>query len=461
MRNLSSLLTPFKGVKTLWEASFVSPKSTDGLDEFNAIANIAARGCLLIGGITSMGLTYVVSYSIFKELMPTYLAQTCSIIAIVFLFIILDAFLGVTFPLWAKYFTQGKFNRKKYGNSMALAGILLFLISAGVCGISVGLSYNSAEIPVVMSLSSTKKDSTTSDALSKAMSAHLSINQLNESYNDKLAIAKERDEQEIERLKEKGSKIIAAKKRKYAKYRWKNPDKYANRINKAERDSMNLVEGYQRQYDRVYRDMQVAVDRLQNSSSRIETAMLDKEDRMQGLFDKQYNISVGILRILGVAGSLLFMFIKLVQIILNDGVSKVKESEQKRKRVKFQETFSKNETANRTNRDSSGIKAEHNWNKVKETRNSMEFVNTDFGTDTEQDGTDTIDVMGVYKTKSQIRSAISRHANKSTHATTARGKENEVKKCLLHIAALATLDPAEAYKLGQDVKHKYNLDIDI
>jgi len=453
--DMTTIISPFKGLKKLWDISFSSPKSADGLEEFNTIANIASRGCLLIGGLTSTGYTYLLSYSIFKGILPLAIASFLSIMAVVFLFVIFDVFLGVTFPLWARFWVQGRFKKDKKapGNGwMRLAGVSLFVIAMAVAAISIAFSYSAAEVPVMMSLTNTQ-DSTKQD-LSKAFQAHLTLQKIIESYDKDLEKAEYADKKELKKLQDKGAKLVIAAKKKYSHPMYSR-NKFISRVERAKKDSASKVDAYEKKYDRVQRDKEHSISLAQSSSSRMEIASMQETDRLQGMFDRKMELSISILRWLGIVGTVLFMFIKFVQTVLNTGISASDKAESLKKQNSLFNKLSGTDNAQAFNKSSRNDR-ERKWNKTSESRNSVEYTK---GYAEQSGTTDTVLVpySGEYKTVSQIKSAISRHANKYNVAITPKGKENEYMKFLSHVDALGQVDKAEAARLFSECQKKYNM----
>lgn len=490
------ILSPLGGAAKLYNAIFLAPKSAEGLEEFNTVADIACKGCLLIGGITSMGYTYLISFSILKGLLPNETAANIgAMIAVGFLFIIFDGFLGVTWPLWSKFFVEGKFkfDSAKQGNSLwVLSGAALFTISIVVAGISIAFSWNGAEIPVMVSLSSVEKSNrdSTSTNLSKAFKNQMQIQHLVESYDRRLVEAKNKDAKAQKDLQQKGEYKIKEVYQKYGNSSLERLNKY---LRQAKKDSTMIADSYESQYDRVSRDMDNAIALAQSSSVRLEVAMLDKQDRIQGMFDKKMNTSVWLLQYLGVVGTTLFMFIKFVQVTLNRafqvsgkqpirqfGTSGLGGSNNGDSNFvpKSQNTHNRgggtHGTSNGTKEfgdDTEQIrnktksvaeqmmeKAEIEWEISEQKKNSEhELIHT------EQDKPENsvwVDVVKKWVPKGEIKRGISRHAHKYKEAATRQGKENEYYKCLAYVGALFEYDKEAAGAAWQQARLVHGLPMD-
>jgi hypothetical protein len=491
------ILSPLGGGAKLYNAIFLAPKSAEGLEEFNIVADIACKGCLLIGGITSMGYTYLMSYSILKGLLPSEgFANFWAVVAVVFLFIIFDGFLGVTWPLWSKFFVEGKFkpDASRPGNHLwVLTGVSLFAISMAVAGISIAFSWNGAEIPVMMSLSSTAKensDSTSTD-LAKAFSNQLQVQTLIESYDKRLAEAKKKDEATQNNLRQKGEYKI---KEAYRQYGNSSPERFNKYLRQAKKDSAMIVEGYESQYDRVARDMDNAIALAQSSSTRLEVAMLDKADRIQGMFDKKMDVSVWLLQYLGIIGTALFMFIKFVQTVLNRAVQVSVGTKQPLRQ------FASNGTNNSGGNNNFVPRGQNMHNRGNGTGGTMHGTK-EFGEESEQIRNKTksmaeqmmekadiewevseqkknsehdlivseqgktensvwVSVVDEWVPKGKVKQGISRHASKYKEAVTREGKENEYYKCLAYVGALSEYDKEAAGAAWQRVRMTYGLPTD-
>lgn len=491
-----TILSPLGGAAKLYNAIFLAPKSAEGLEEFNTVADIACKGCLLIGGITSMGYTYLISFSILKGLLPNETAANIgAAIAVGFLFIIFDGFLGVTWPLWSKFFVEGKFkpDSTKPGNHLwVLSGVALFCISIAVAGISIAFSWNGAEIPVMVSLSSVEKsnqDSTSTD-LSKAFTNQMQIQHLVESYDRRLVEAKNKDAKVQKDLQQKGEYKI---KEVYQKYGNSSPERFNKYLRQAKRDSTMIADSYESQYDRVSRDMDNAIALAQSSSVRLEVAMLDKQDRIQGMFDKKMNTSVWLLQYLGVIGTALFMFIKFVQVTLNrafqvSGKQPVRQfgtsglgggnngnnnfvpkqpnlhnrgggtGGTSHGTKEFLEDTEQIRNKSKSMAEQMMEKAEMEWMVSEQKKNSEhELIQT------EQDKPEDsvwVEVIKEWVPKGKIKQGISRHANKYKEATTRQGKENEYYKCLAYVSALSGYDTEGAGAAWQRVRLVHGLPMD-
>jgi len=459
---IATLFMPLQGMKKLWDVILGSPSSADGLEKFNITASFVSRGCLLIGGLTSTGYTYLLSYSIFKGLMPMAVASFLSFVAVVLLFIIFDAFLGVTFPLWADLWVQGRFKKDKTdpGNRlMRLAGMSLFLIAMLVAGVSIAFSYSAAEVPVIMSLTSIQSQDSTKSDLSKAFASQLTLQKIIDSYDRELKVAQSTDSYELAKLKKNGSNKIAAVHAKYSHPKYSR-SKYASRMRDAKADSMNLVDSYQKKYDQVRRDKEHTISLQQSSSSRVEIAAMSEQNRLQAMFDRKMEQSITILRWLGIIGTVLFIFICFVQTVLNTCITASDKAAALKKRNNLLSSFNGGTVSNQAFNKSSRNNRERNWNKTHESQNSVEYTRDD----SEQDGTDgSILVPHIleWKTPSQVRSAVSKHANNYANRTSQLGKDNEYVKFLAHVDALSTVDPDGAFLLAKSCQKKYGLPIDL
>lgn len=495
------ILSPLGGGAKLYNAIFLAPKSAEGLEEFNTVADIACKGCLLIGGVTSMGYTYLISYSILKGLLPSEgFANFWAVVMVVFLFIIFDGFLGVTWPLWSKFFVEGKFkyDSSRPGNHLwVLTGWALFTISIAVAGISIAFSWNGAEIPVMVSLSSTAKenaDSTATD-LSKAFGNQLQVQTLIESYDKRLSEAKKKDEATQNNLRQKGEYKI---KEAYQKYGNSSPERFNKYLRQAKKDSAMIVEGFESQYDRVSRDMDNAIALAQSSSVRLEVAMLDKADRIQGMFDKKMDTSVWLLQYLGVIGTALFMFIKFVQTVLNRAVQVSSGTKQPFRQfpsngtnsgggnnnfvprgqnlhnrgggtggtlngtIEKKDFLSDSEQIRNKNKSMSEQlmeKAQMEWDISEQKKNSEHDLVV-----SEQDKPENsvwVTVVDKWVPKGEIKRGISRHAHKYKEAVTPGGKSNEYYKCLAYVGALSEYDKEAAGAAWQQVQITYGLPIEL
>lgn len=488
-----SILSPLGGGLKLYNAIFLAPKSAEGLEEFNTVADIACKGCLLIGGITSMGYTYLMSYSILKGLLPNEgSANFVAVLAVIFLFIIFDGFLGVTWPLWSKFFVEGKFkwDASRPGNHLwVLTGIALFTISITVAGISIAFSWNGAEIPVMVSLSSVAQsnaDSTATD-LSKAFSNQMQIQSLVESYDKRLAEAKARDAKTKADLQRKGEYKI---KEAYRQYGNSSPERFNKYLRQAKKDSTIIAESYESQYDRVSRDMDNAIALAQSSSVRLEVAMLDKADRIQGMFDKKMDVSVWLLQWLGVIGTALFMFIKFVQTVLNRAVQ-ISNKQPLRQFASNGTNGGGNGNNNFVPKDrnlhnrGSGThgtsqfgdeseqirnktksmaeqmmeKAQYEWD-VSEQKKNSEHDLTTVSEQTKPDESVWVEVVKMWVPKGKIKQGISRHASKYKDAVTPQGKSNEYYKCLAYVGALSEYDKEAAGAAWQQARMAYGLPLE-
>lgn len=471
---------PFGGLKALWMASFASPKTKDGLQEFNQVANIAARGCLLVGAITSMGFIYLTSYGIFKALLPYWAANILSFVAIGFWFMIVDRLLEVTFPLWCKYLVEGKFafERGHKGSGLMLtSGIFLFLIILSVVGISVWTSFESAEIPVMQAMTSiSSTDSTSSSQLKEALKGQLNLQKMMESFDKQLAEAKRIDDEEIRARKLAGHKRVNRTRQNLAGYMKSNnrdtKQWVANQIRKAEKDSASRVEDYQRQYLRVMRDKEDAMSKLQASNTRMEMASMKKEERMQRMFDRKAEISIALLTIFGVMGTLLFIGIKFVQIVLNAGVEATKATKvEKQIDMWHGANHYKSSTGTSGGGENQGGRGSKktNWNSNKFHQNFDEVSDGH----TELSGTfqdevpgpnDEIHVAfaGKKMLRKDVRKAVMKHANNYNaikHNIRQGNAHAEYMRWLGHVEAIALVDPALARKLMVKCEHEYDIKI--
>jgi hypothetical protein len=471
--NLRTLYVPLAGIKKLWAISFTPEKIGSDLDAFNAIADIAARGCLLMGGVSGMGNTFVICYGIFSNLLPSFFAGILTIIMMAFLFLMFDLFLGVAYPLFINYMVAGKFkySRGSAGTAwMFVAGTSLLAVCVSLAAVTMAFSYYSSDIAVSASISAVqdKRDSTNSHAIMiKHNQEHL--REVIASYDKSLKEAKSIDRAEIKKLKALGAMNVRETTKKYSQRKYSH-SRFLAKVKRAQKDSADLVNSYSRQYLRFSRDKDDAITKIQASNSRLEIQSMEKGQRKNAMFDKYADIGAWFLAIVGCLGTLLFMGIKFVQGVLNTGIAKVNASEAESKRDFIRGgTGTKQEQSTRTETGTSGL---NDSQRVKDTRTK---TRTETGTSREQQtriktdktGTggkgETFFVPGIVgkdRTMSELKSYISRHANKWANIKFNGGQGNatkEYQRYHAHLMVLKAIDE-KAYELAYfNTSQKYGI----
>lgn len=310
----------FKNIKLLWKSCFNTTKEqNEQVKRFNYIADIASRGCLFIGGLTSMGFTYLITYPIYMNIFSNgYVSLSLTILSILFVFFIFDILLGVTFPMFTTMLVDGKFKTNK---NMRISGVLLFVISVSIASVSIMCTINGAEVPVITSINK-KLETTQSDYLK--LQSNLGVASIIESYDKSLEKAKEDDEYNIDKLKKNGSDLVTDTKEKYSNPIY-SPLKLKRKVIEAKKDSANLVDSYESLYYKILSDKDKLISSEQNNFSQISSIEGETNEKIDMLFQKKSEITVYFIRIVGILGTVLFMFIKIVQSYLNNGLENTKK----------------------------------------------------------------------------------------------------------------------------------------
>ncbi len=336
----------FKNIKLLWKSCFNTTKDqNEQVNRFNYIADISARGCLFIGGLTSMGFTYLISYPIYMNMFNNgYVSLFLTVVSILFVFFIFDILLGVTFPMFTTMLVDGKFKTNK---NMRISGVLLFAISISIATVSIMCSVNGAEVPVITSINKKIEDNQ-SDYIK--LQSNLGVSSIIDSYDKSLDKAVKDDKDNIERLKKNGSDLIKNVREKYSNPIY-SPLKLKRKIVAAKKDSANLVDSYESLYYKILSDKDKLIESEQNNLSKISSIENENNEKLNLLFQKKSDITVYFIRVIGVLGTVLFMFIKIVQSYLNNGLDGDRRKNRKKdnnfrseKYSKFSDLKTKNNT---------------------------------------------------------------------------------------------------------------------
>lgn len=336
----------FKNIKLLWKSCFNTTKDqNEQVKRFNYIADISARGCLFIGGLTSMGFTYLISYPIYMNMFNNgYVSLFLTVVSILFVFFIFDILLGVTFPMFTTMLVDGKFKTNK---NMRISGVLLFAISISIASVSIMCSVNGAEVPVITSINKKIEDNQ-SDYIK--LQSNLGVSSIIESYDKSLDKAVKDDKDNIERLKKNGSDLIKNVREKYSNPIY-SPLKLKRKIVAAKKDSANLVDSYESLYYKILSDKDKLIESEQNNLSKISSIENENNEKLNLLFQKKSDITVYFIRVIGILGTVLFMFIKIVQSYLNNGLDGDRRKNRKKdnnfrseKYSKFSDLKTKNNT---------------------------------------------------------------------------------------------------------------------
>ena len=477
--NLATMYVPLAGIKKLWTISFSPEKMGSDLDAFNAIADIAARGCLLMGGISGMGNTFVICYGIFSNLLPIWAAGFITFIMMCFLFLMFDLFLGVAYPLFINFMVAGKFKwtRGKAGTAwMFVAGLSLLGICAALATVTMSFSYYSSEIAVSTSVAVIQNESDSTgnhSAIVEKNQEHLQT--IIHSYDRSLKNALRIDKEEIERKENLGRISVQATITKYSARKYSR-GRFIAKVKQARRDSANNVDSYERHYLKVSRDKEDAVSKAQSSHTRIEHSAMAKRERMNEMYDKYSEIGAWFLAMVGCLGTLLFMGIKFVQGVLNKGLEKVSEGEAEEKRSRIY-------TPTGTDGGSGGTETRTNGTKDRTTRTTGSSTRTGkkegsskdsrTTTRTDKDGKagtggtkqeqETIFVPGIVnakKSKADIKRSISRHAWKWNNIKFNEGQgnlQNEYDRWWSHLIALKSVDPSAYQASLEQTKMKHGI----
>ena len=348
------ILSIFGTTKDLVGVIVAPPKSEYGLDEFVKLSYFVARCGLLIGGITSMGFSYVISYSIAKALLSPALAQVAAFIAMAACFLVFDGLLGVAWPLWLQLQSSGRTrfkNRKQEGGLMLFfAGVLLFILCASIAFGSIAFSFNSSEFPVAMAMAAEVEEK----APTKNKVETKEVLEFAATFDDELKNAKEEDDRQYILLQKKGGKNVAAA---IKKYRTRSQKTFKDRTNRARRDSTNLVDGRESRYQQALRNKNHAVEKYQKSISSAQEYEHSHSKNLKAIFDKKAETSIFVLKMLGCSGTVLFLLITTVIIILTTALSHSNKEKARRKSDQFIRTANNQGVTGSWNK---------NWNKLEQ-----------------------------------------------------------------------------------------------
>jgi hypothetical protein len=239
---------------------------------------------------------------------------------------------------------DGKFKTNK---NMRISGVLLFAISISIATVSIMCSVNGAEVPVITSINKKIEDNQ-SDYIK--LQSNLGVSSIIESYDKSLDKAVKDDKDNIERLKKNGSDLIKNVREKYSNPIY-SPLKLKRKIVAAKKDSANLVDSYESLYYKILSDKDKLIESEQNNLSKISSIENENNEKLNLLFQKKSDITVYFIRVIGILGTVLFMFIKIVQSYLNNGLDGDRRKNRKKdnnfrseKYSKFSDLKTKNNT---------------------------------------------------------------------------------------------------------------------
>ena len=453
----------FGSTRALFAAAFTPPKSEYGLEEFATVVTVVARTGLIAGGITSMGYTYVVSYSIARAILSEIPAQIASIVAMAVFFLFFDILLSVTYTVWLKLQAEGRIrwkNRKDEGGpTLFFAGLILMALWIGPTIATLSTSMHGSEYPVALAMASElkeeKKGSTKSESTAKQ------VLEFSKSFNDQIKEAKKEDNRMLKVLQKDGDKAVKKAIRNNNKYFYKDNKKFTRRVKRARADSAATINDYmaRSEYKKAMRAKELAINKFQKS---IESAnrldeRLDKS--MSEIFDNKAKISIYYLRVFGGAGTILFLLGTGVLTILTTALSNSNSSKVKKKMDKWVSTGT---VGNQQTKDSgtnprtkSGTGSGTNTPPIR-----TEWNTGTSGTDSLHE-TYKLSFTNKEMTLSELNSEASRQANKYAVAKKGGGgvPENAEAKYRECIAVIGTIDQEKAIALARKCLIKYGINL--